>query len=228
MKNIYKMFLAITVLVLASLACQAVTSPKSDNPPANDEPQGSDNVIFSDDFSSAQWGTGTDADSAIEYVNGALNFNIFTENYFAWSTPNAETYQDIHMEVTLINNDTHPTTAFGLVCNKATGDNFYYVAMTPAGQYAIALAKEGETDLFLTNNDLWADSDLIAVDADSYRIGMDCGNGRLTLYVDGQQIASVADATYTSGGVAVLAWSGEDTGVTTNVSFDDFVITELP
>ena len=228
MKNIHKIVLAVTVLMFASLACQAVTSPQSGNPPASDEPTDSDTALFSDDFSSTQWGTGTDADSAIEYVNGALNFNIFTENYFVWSTPNAETYQDIHMEVTLINNDTHPTTAFGLVCNKATGDNFYYVAMTPAGQYAIALAKEGGTDLFLTNNDLWADSDLIAVDADSYRIGMDCGNGRLTLYVDGQQIASVADATYTSGGVAVLAWSGEDTGVTTNVSFDDFVITELP
>jgi len=161
-------------------------------------------------------------------VNNALNFIVFTENYFVWSTPDDEIYQDVHIEVTAINNDTDTTTALGLICNKAVGNDFYYVAFTPAGQYAIAVAAIGQTDVFLTNNDEWADSDLIAVNADSYRVGMDCGNGRLALYVDGAEIASVSDSTYTSGRVAVMVWSGEDVGITTNVSFDDFVMTELP
>jgi hypothetical protein len=78
--------------------------------------------------------------------------------------------------------------------------------------------------VFLTNNDEWADSDLIAENADSYRLGADCGNGNLTLYVDGQQIASVSDTTYTNGGVAVLVWSAEEAG---DVTFDDFVLTKL-
>jgi hypothetical protein len=56
---------------------------------------------------------------------------------------------------------------------------------------------------------------------------MDCGNGAITLYVDGQQIASVADASYVDGGVALFTWSGED-ATTTDVSFDDFLMTELP
>jgi hypothetical protein len=46
----------------------------------------------------------------------------------------------------------------------------------------------------------------------------------LTLYVDGQQIATVSDSTYTSGGVAVLVWSAEEAG---DVTFDDFVLTKL-
>jgi hypothetical protein len=45
--------------------------------------------------------------------------------------------------------------------------------------------------------------------------------------VDGNQIASVSDSTYTSGGVGVFTWSGED-ATSTNVSFDDFIMTELP
>jgi hypothetical protein len=114
------------------------------------------------------------------------------------------------------------------MCNQqaATG-NFYYVAMTPAGEYAIAKAVEGQDDQFLTNNDQWASSDLIPKESASYRVGADCGNGALTLYVDGQQIASISDASYVNGGIALFTWSGED-ATSTDVSFDDFLMTELP
>lgn len=230
MEHKVRMVLVIGVLALAALACQALgggTAPVSDAPVDDPAPAPASNVILRDDFSSARWGTGTDADSAIEYVNGTLNFNVFTEDYFVWSTPNAETYSGIRMEATVINNDTDSTTAFGFICNKSAGNDFHYLVMTPAGQYAIAVAKEGEQDVFLTNNDEWADSDLIAVNAKSYRVGAECGNGRLTLFVDGRQVASVADSTYTSGRVAILVWSGEERGMVNNVSFDDFVMTKL-
>ncbi len=246
MKSNFKVLMAVASLALATLACQAVTrgsDPGNDTPPVivstipanTDEPApapteteapGSGAVVLSDDFSSQSWGTGTDTDSAVEYVNEALQFIVFTKNWFVWSTPNGEDYSDIHMEVTVINNDTDTTTAVGLMCNKSSGSNFYYLAFTPAGQYAIAKAVEGQTDLFLTNNDAWAKSDLIAVDAPSYRVGADCGNGTLTLYVDGQKIDSISDSSFSSGQVAVLAWSGED-ATNTNVSFDDFLMTEL-
>jgi hypothetical protein len=184
---------------------------------------------LSDDFSSTQWGTGTDADSSVEYANGALQMIVYTKNYFVWSTPNDQDYQNVHMEVTVNNNGTDATTAFGIMCNQQVGadSSFYYVAMTPAGEYAIAKATAGQSDVFLTNNDQWATSDLITKEAASYRVGADCGNGTLTLYVDGQQIASVSDASYVTGGVAVFAWSGEE-ATNTNVSFDDFLMTELP
>lgn len=245
MKSNFRILVAITVLALAALACQAVSGggggdvevPTIEIPeievPTFEVPEievpdvsGGD-VILSDDFSSAQWGTGTDADSAVEYVNETLQFNVFKKNWFVWSTPDGEDYSNIHMEVTVINNDTDSTTAFGLMCNKSAGGDFYYLAVTAAGQYAIAKAAEGEIDLFLTNNDEWGDSDLIPVNASSYRIGADCGNSTLTLYVDGQEVASVVDSSYTSGQVAVLAWSGEE-ATNTNVSFDDFLMTELP
>lgn len=221
MKSHFGILALFASLALTALACQALSGGSPAAPTAGD-------VILRDDFSSAQWGTGTDADSSVEYENEALRFIVYTENYFVWSTPDDENYRDIHMEVTVINNGTDSTTAFGLICNKSAGDDFYYLVMTPAGQYAIARAATGQTDLFLTNNDEWADSDLIAVNADSYRVGADCGNGRLTLYVDGQQVASVNDSTYTDGRVAVMVWSSEDVGATNDVAFDDFLMTELP
>jgi hypothetical protein len=81
--------------------------------------------------------------------------------------------------------------------------------------------------VFLTNDDQWAASDLIPTDAASYRLGADCANDTLTLYVDGQQIDSISDSSYVSGGVALFTWSGEE-ATTTDVSFDDFLMTQLP
>lgn len=227
MKRNRQIILAIFCLALAALACNAVTGGGGGDPTGPTSTP-SPRVVLSDDFSSAQWGTGTDTNSAVEYANGALQMIVYTKNYFVWSTPNDQDYQNTHTEVTVINNGTDSTTAFGIMCyQQATTSNFYYVAMTPAGEYAIAKAVEGQDDLFLTNNDQWANSDLIAKDASSYRVGADCGNGTLTLYVDGQQIASVADASYVTGGVALFTWSGEDS-TKTDVSFDDFLMTELP
>ena len=214
--------LAIAVLALAALACNAIMGGGA-------TPTATSTVLLSDDFSSAQWGTGTDADSSIEYVNNALQVIVYTTNYFVWSTPNAENYQNIHIEATVINNSTDSTTAIGIICNKqGSASNFNYLVITPAGEYAIARAAEGQSDVFLTNNDQWATSGLIAQNAASYRVGADCtSNGTLTLYVDGQQIASATDSTYPSGGVALMVWSGEE-ATNTNVYFDDFLMTQLP
>lgn len=227
MKGKFRFVVAVACLVLASLACQTVMGGGGGGDPVT-SPGATPNVIFSDDFSTIQWGTGTDSNSSVEYSNNTLQMIVFTKNYFVWSTPNDESYQDVHMEVTVLNNGTDSTTAFGLMCNQqTTNSSFYYVAMTPAGEYAIAKASEGEKDLFLTNNDQWGASDQIIKNAASYRVGVDCGRGMLALYVDGQQIVSVSDSSYASGGVGVFTWSGEE-ATTTNVSFDDFVMTELP
>jgi hypothetical protein len=80
MKRNNRIILAIVCLALAALACNAVTGGGGgDTPGAPSTP--SPQVILSDDFSSAQWGTGTDADSSVEYANGALQMIVYTKNY---------------------------------------------------------------------------------------------------------------------------------------------------
>jgi hypothetical protein len=252
MKNNVKPVLSIAVLTLAALACQALTAGGSQPSPVTEVPSESagspatelpvptateipanvSDVLLEDDFSAdsrSKWGTGTDADSSVEYVSDALNMQVFTKNYFIWSTPNNQDHENVHMEVTVLNNGTDATTAFGIICyqqHPITQSNYYF-AITPAGEYAIAKASLALDDVFLTNNDQWTASDLIARNASSYRLGADCRNGTLTMYVDGQQVASVSDTTYTSGGVALFTWSGQD-AESTNVSFDDFLMTGLP
>ena len=213
-RNKFRIVFVIGALAMASLGCEF--SSLLGGP------------LLQDDFSSGSgWGTSTDSDSSVEYSNGGLQMQIFTQNYFVWSTPNEEVYENVHIEVTVQNNNTPATTAFGILCNQQTvEDSFYYFAVTPAGEYAIAKAALAQDDVFLTNDDQWGNSDLAAENAASYRIGADCGNGTLTFYVDGQQIATVSDATYTSGGIGLLTWSGEEVS-SANVTFDDFVVTKL-
>lgn len=205
-------FFAVAALMFASLACSVLGS----------------GALLADDFSGndTAWGTSTDADSSVEYSNDALKFLVNRDLYFVWSTPNDEDYENIHVEVTAMNNSTDPTGAFGIICHLQITDTSYYFAVTGAGEYAIGkYTFAGDT--LLTNNGQWGESSKIAANADSYRLGADCGNNNLTLYVDGQQVDSVSDNTYTSGNVGLFAWSGEQTNGT-EVSFDDFVVRKLP
>jgi hypothetical protein len=104
--------------------------------------------------------------------------------------------------------------------------SYYYLAITSGGEYVIGKAVTGETDIFLTNDDQWAASDRIPRNALSYRIGADCGQGKLTLYVNDQYVDSVSDASYSSGYVGLFAWSGENAEAA-DVTFDDFVMSSL-
>ncbi|HXQ32477.1 MAG TPA: hypothetical protein VN843_00510, partial [Anaerolineales bacterium] len=186
-------------------------------------------ILLSDDFSSPQWATGTDSDSSVEYVDNALKFLLFTKDFFVWSEPNDVDYSNVHIEVTVRNNGTDPTTAFGVMCNLQAGDNScYYFAVTPGGDYWIGTAEnwQTQTGVLLTNNGQSAFSNSILQNAASYRVGADCGNGTLKLYVDGQQVVSISDSAFTSGGVGLFVWSGEDVA-SANVSFDDFLMSEL-
>jgi hypothetical protein len=210
--ELVKFLIAIASLLLASLACNALGG----------------GALLKDDFSGGDvtWGTGTDADSTVEYSNGALNFVVNKDLYFVWSTPNDQDYEKIHIEVTAINNSTDSAAAFGLICNLQLTNTSYYFAVTDDGEYAIGLYTFAG-DTILTNNGQWNTSSLIKAGADSYRIGADCGNNTLTLYMDGQPVDSATDTTYTTGNVGLFAWSGEELNGT-NVVFDDFVVTKLP
>ena len=58
------------------------------------------------------------------------------------------------------------------------------------------------------------------------RLGLDCSNGSMTLYVNGQQIDSVSDSSYTSGVIGLFAAS-DDQESGANVTFDDFSSSQL-
>jgi hypothetical protein len=219
-------------MLLAIGATLPATAGKIDRTPvgvSHPPSPASEDVLFDDDFSSENWNVVTDDRKSITYEGEALSIEVFRPEYFIWTRPNSTIYKDIHVEATIANKQgSDAQTAFGFLCHQQAddNDNFYYFAVTPTGEYAIARAAEGKNDVFLTNNDKWATSDLIARNAQSYRVGADCANGELTLYVDGTQIASASDSTYTQGSTGLIVWSATDAKKTA-VTVDDFEVTQL-
>jgi hypothetical protein len=209
-----KVLFFISVLALAVLACAAVPSMDSLL-----------NPLPRDDFSSdsSGWGIGNDSDKLVEYANGGLHMAVYTPTYVTWSTPDIKPYENIHIEANVINASKDPQSLYGIICNEQGSTTaFYYVGVSPDGYYAFIKSSVAADDVFLKKGT----SDAIsAASANSMRIGLDCGS-TLTLYVNGQQIDSVSDTTYTNGTVGLFAAS-DDENNGTDVTFDDFVVTKL-
>jgi hypothetical protein len=179
----------------------------------------------SDDFSNSGsgWGTGTDAQSSVEYADDGLQMIVYQPLYVTWSTPDLQTYENIHMEVSIRNESTDPQATFGFICNEQGSTNdFYYAGVSPDGYYAFIKSATGQDDVYLKDGT----SEVISADPVSMRLGLDCTNGGMTLYVNGQVIDSVSDSTYPSGVIGLFAAS-DDEGSGANVTFDDFVSSKI-
>ncbi len=208
-----KAFSSIIVLALATLACAVPGLDSILNP------------LPKDDFSNSGsgWGIGTDSSSSVEYYEGGLHMIVYQPYYVTWSTPDTESYENVHIEASVTNASSDPEALFGIICNEQdTLNSFYYAGVSSDGYYAFIKSSLVGDDEYLKEGT----SDVISATPQSMRIGLDCGGGTLTLYVNGQQIDSVSDSTYTSGTVGLFAAS-DDLENGTDVTFDDFVVTKL-
>lgn len=208
-----KIFISVFVLVLTTLACATPDITSLLNPLPNDD--------FSSD--SSGWGTGTDSYSSVEYLNDGLTFLVFEPFYVTWSTPNPTVYENTHLEVSISNQSSDPEAMYGFVCNEqGTTNAFYYVGVASDGYYAFIKSAVALKDVYLKEGN----SEIIANSTDPLRLGLDCSNGSMTLYANGQMIDSISDSTYASGSVGLFAAS-DDQNTGTIVIFDDFVMTKL-
>ena len=200
-------FLPLALLLAAGLAC----SPASLAPSS----------LFKDNFSKSDSGWCVDKDntSALDYIDGEYVFTVQSTNWFVWCNP-GQTFDDIHVETTAKNVSGSDDTIFGLVCHYQQSDDFYYLGITSQGLYTIRLYLNGKDQVLAEDQ-----SASITPNADSYLLGADCGNGSFTLYVDGQQIATASDDTYTSGDIGLFTWSGEN--VPAEIHYDDIAVTRL-
>ncbi len=209
----FKWIVSVAALAVATLACATpdIGSLVSSLP--------------SDDFSnsSSGWGTGIDEKSSVEYANDGLQMIVYQPYYVSWSTPGLESYENIHIEVSVRNESTDPEAVFGIVCNEQGSTNsFYYVGVSVDGYYTFIKSAVAKDDEYLKEGN----STVISESSSPMRVGLDCANGSLTLYVNGQVIDSVSDSTYTSGVLGLFAAShDEQSGA--KVTFDDFAVTKL-
>jgi hypothetical protein len=212
--NKRRVVLPLGLLLAAVLAC----SPSTILPGAT--------ALYKDNFSDSGsgWCVDSKTSSSLDYSGGEYVFNVTDPNLFVWCNP-GQNFTDIHAEVTVKNTSGKADTVFGLICDDQKAatqadENYYFMGISADGHYTIRSTTAGKDKVLAEDK-----SSAIATQAVSYTVGADCAGGNLALYVNGTQIASAHDTTYSSGDVGLFAWTQDNAPA--EIHYDNLVVTKV-
>ena len=224
-----RIFFALAVLVLASLACNAISSgtsnpptlptqPSSQNTPQNSSGQ----VLFQDDFSdsSSGWPVDADTDKSASYTaDNQYLLQAFTAKQDVWAHP-GQSFGDVRVEVDATKSIGPEDNSFGLVCRFVDNDNFYFFVVSSDGYQAIGKYQAGQFS-YLSADKMQPTSNVKSGTAVNH-LRADCIGSTLTLYINGQQTSSVSDSSFSTGDVGVIVGTFDTPNV--GILFDNFVV----
>ncbi len=193
-------------------------------------PVGTPQVLFQDDFSTeaGKWAVAAGAGGAASYDQGDYVLRVSIPNWAVWSTAAAGgVLSNYHVEVTAGSTGQANDIGFGLLCGYVDESHFDVLAITENGYYQILKRSGGTTAVLSDDQGGWLRSVRITPGGQAYRLGADCGaDGRLVLYVDGQQVAVAHDPTLPGGlvGFSVATFGHAPA----EVRWKDMLVTRLP
>jgi hypothetical protein len=214
-----KVFALIVLFVLLMLACsnRVIDTTETQAP--------STNIIFQDDFSNPNsgWEVGDYGSGSVGYENGYY-FVIGTGAGVNMYGAAGKSFGDVIVSVdaTAVQGPSNDNNGYGVICRKdpdPSSDNGYYLRISADGYYSIAKADEnGFTDLVA-----WTESSTVRQGTKSNSIVASCIGNTLKLEVNGVVLAQATDSTYSTGDVALMAVTYEESS-TTKVQFDNLVV----
>jgi len=209
----------LAVLVLVALACSL--SPVSTPAGGGGGGQAS-NVLFSDDFSNtgSGWDRSQDANYVSDYANGGYRIYVNDTNYDLWANPSKSFPGDVRVEVDATKTGGPDDNDFGLICRYQDTDNFYFFLISSDGYAAIGKYEGGSQQLISSDSMVKAEG--ITPGAATNHIRADCVGSELTLYVNGNLVATATNSSFTSGDVGLMAGTFGEPG--TDILFDNFYV----
>jgi len=226
MKPTFRLLAVLAVFSFATLAC-SLTSRSADSlttpsaaprvPVATTGPT----VLFEDDFSDASsgWDRYSDDTTNTDYLENGYQIKVDETNFYTWSNP-GKTFSDVRVEVDAWK-AAGPDGDAAVICRYQDKSNFYLLGITTDGYYGITKIKDDEDTLL--GSDQLEFSKLIKTDAGAVNhLRADCVGNRLTLFVNGEILADVSDADFTSGDVGLAGGTYEEAG--TDMRFDNFIV----
>lgn len=209
------------VLVLASLACSALSGgPGANNPTQSAAP--AKQVLFQDDFSDANtgWPSASDADKSANYsADGKYAMQAITTQQDVWAHP-GQSFSDVSVEVDATKTSGPDNNGFGVICRFQDNDNFYYFMVSSDGYQVIGKYQGGQNQ-YLSAEKMQPTDAITAGNATNHVRG-DCQGSTLTLFANGQQLSSVSDTSFTSGDIGLIVGTFDEPNV--GVAFDNFVV----
>lgn len=180
-------------------------------------------ILFQDRFDNPRSGWGEDQREEFErgYQDGEYFIELRTSNWFAWAY-RGDKFTDVSVEVNARLASGAPDGHFGVLCRYVDAENFYYFAVGADGYYAIFRRAGGNVRILTGDGSGMLPSPAIRT-GQRNQIRAVCLGDSLSLYVNGEMVATVSDRTLTRGHVGLGAGSGP--GGSTLIQFDDFVVT---
>lgn len=185
-------------------------------------------VLFVDDFSKPDSGfqQHSDADATTDYLDGQYQIEVLTPQLNVWS-PNGPKLTDAQIEVNAHTEAGSENNMYGLVCRYRDDKNFYFLAISADGYYAIGKVKENSDkkgELSLLSSKVYEHADQILTGNAVNHLTATCAGSTLTLSANGAQLAQVTDSDFSDGQVGLIAGTFDDPD--TDVRFDDLVVTQ--
>lgn len=177
-------------------------------------------VLYTENFSNntSGWDRVINDGGIMDYDSGGFRILIRQPKLNYWSTPPGN-YQDMRVEADATKLNGPDENRAGLICRYRNGD-YYFFVISNDGFYTIGKFIGGNA--ILIGQESMQQTDLINPAANHLRA--DCIGDTLTFYVNSNQVASVQDTDFPTGGVGVVAGSFTEPGV--DVLFQNFTVTQ--
>lgn len=237
-----KTLLLLAFSLLASLACSVFSgpvvsndgpSPLAENPiseaPAEEAPAGeapTSNILFSDDFSdpNSGWDRSDWESGVTDYNNGTYRMLVKIPNYDIWANPGQYFDGDVRVEVDATKVAGELDDDYGLICRysgEPSAPNYYYFIISSDGYAVIGKVGAGENG-YISSEEMLP-TEAIKQGLTTNRLKADCIGSTLSLYVNGQMVASATDSEFTAGDVGLMA--GTFDIPSSEIAFDNLVVT---
>jgi hypothetical protein len=188
--------------------------------------RGSEGSLFQDDFDNPRSGWGVEQGERFErgYEDSEYFIQLHEPNWFAWAHPGKQ-FDDVSVEVDVYLASGSQDSHFGVLCRYVDRYNFYYLAISADGYYAIFRRVDGGVLEVLTGDGAGMTySPAVRTDGQTNRVLVVCQADELALHVNGELLETVIDSTYPSGDVGIGAGSGAQGDV--RIQFDNFLVTK--
>jgi hypothetical protein len=183
-------------------------------------------VLIQDKFTNSKsgWDQANDADYTIQYIKGG-GYRIFVNaqdgGEATWLSKN---YKDVNIEADVKYVAGPDDGLLGVTCRVKEKVGFYSFEFSPAGYYSIEKYinnSNGSKPEILAEGTL--DPNTIQPESTNHLRG-DCIGQTLTLYLNNQPLLQVTDSTFSSGGVGLIAQTGESGEAGVDVLFNNFLV----
>jgi pectate lyase len=227
-----QVYFALAVLVLVALACgiKNVPTPTPQSPvlinpqPTTRGSSSGQQILFQDNFSNVNsgWDRTHNEFGSTDYDNGGFRINIIQTDSFFFANPYQSLQNDVRVEVDATKIGGPDDNAFGVQCRYQDVDNYYFFYISSDGFTGIGIDKAATKTIISSSDGKLVPNSNINQGATTNHIRADCIGSNLTLFVNGTQIASASDNTFTGGDVGLIAKTYSTGG--TDILFHNFFV----